>query len=67
MSAPTNSAGSTPSGEAAPFLVASPTDHSPDIVLVTAIGIALADDTVFTLATVRTPWAELLEIELVIR
>jgi hypothetical protein len=87
MSAPTYSAGSTPSGEATPFLVASRTDYSPDIVLVTAIGIALilltfvirvyirfnfsgpwlADDTVFTLATVRSPWAELLGIELVIR
>jgi hypothetical protein len=87
MSAPTCSAGSTSSGEAAPFLVASPTDHSPDIVLVTAIGVTLilltfvirvyirfnfsgpwlADDTVFTLAMVRNPWAELLGIELVIR
>jgi hypothetical protein len=87
MSAPTYGPGSVPTGEAAPFLVTSNTDHSPDIVLVTAIGIALilltfairvyirfnfsgpwlADDTVFALATVGNPRAELLAIELVIR
>jgi hypothetical protein len=39
MSAPTHAP--VPSGQAAPFLVASPTDHSPDIVLVAAMGIAL--------------------------
>jgi len=81
MSAPTYVPGSVPSGEAAPFLVSSPTEHSADIVIVTATGIALilltfvtrvyicfdfsgpwlADDTVFTLATVGNQ-AEFLEL-----
>ncbi|KAH8755894.1 hypothetical protein F5882DRAFT_367530 [Hyaloscypha sp. PMI_1271] len=39
MSAPTHAP--VPSGQAAPFLIATPTDHSPDIVLVAATGIAL--------------------------
>jgi hypothetical protein len=39
MSAPTHAP--VPSGQAAPFLIASTTDHSPDIVLVAATGIAL--------------------------
>jgi hypothetical protein len=39
MLAPTHAP--VPPGQAAPFLVASSTDHSPDIVLVAVIGIAL--------------------------
>jgi hypothetical protein len=75
MSAPTYSAGSTPSGEATPFLVASPTGIA--LILLTFVirvyirfnfsGPWLVDDTVFTLAMVRNLWAELLGIELVIR
>jgi hypothetical protein len=39
MSAPIQAP--VPSGQAAPFLIATPTDHSPDIMLVAATGIAL--------------------------
>lgn len=72
MSATTYDPKIVPSGQAAPFLVVTSTDHSADIVLVSATGIALllvclairiyirftfsgpwlADDTVFTVATV---------------
>jgi hypothetical protein len=38
-SAPTHAP--VPSGQAAPFLITSPTDHSPNIVLVAATGITL--------------------------
>jgi hypothetical protein len=39
MSAPTHAP--VPSGQASHFLIATPTDHSPDIALVAATGIAL--------------------------
>lgn len=41
MSAPTYVPGSVPSGQSAPFVVASPTDHSASIVIVAATGISL--------------------------
>lgn len=43
MSAPTSTfgPGSVPSGQSAPFVIASPTDHSADIVIVAATGVAL--------------------------
>jgi hypothetical protein len=41
MSAPTFATGSVPSGQSAPFIVASPTDHSADIVIVATTGVAL--------------------------
>lgn len=41
MSAPSYVPGSVPSGQSAPFVVGSATDHSADIVIVTAMGIAL--------------------------
>jgi hypothetical protein len=41
MSTATLAPGTVPSGQSAPFLIASPTDHSADIVLVAAMGIVL--------------------------
>jgi hypothetical protein len=43
MSAPTSTygPGSIPTGQSAPFVITSPTDHSGDIVIVAATGIAL--------------------------
>ena len=43
MSAPTSTygPGSVPTGQSAPFVIASATDHSADVVIVAAVGVAL--------------------------
>jgi uncharacterized membrane protein YdbT with pleckstrin-like domain len=41
MSTPTYGPGSVPSGQSAPFIIASSTNHSADIVIVAATGVAL--------------------------
>jgi len=43
MSAPTSTygPGSVPTGQSAPFVIATPTNHSADIVIVAATGVAL--------------------------